>query len=81
MKTKKNMQNKIAEIFDKDRTAITKHINKILKDDEVDEKSNVQKMHIANSDKPATLAFLNNLKQTIELYLFLNLKSQRRKIF
>ncbi|MFA5454868.1 MAG: RhuM family protein [Sulfurimonas sp.] len=45
-------QNQIAEIFEKDRTVITKHINKILKDNEVDEKSNVQKMHIANSDKP-----------------------------
>ena len=45
-------QNEIAQIFDKDRTVITRHINKILKDNEVDEKSNVQKMHIANSDKP-----------------------------
>jgi len=45
-------QNEIANLFDKDRTVITRHINKILKDKEVDEKSNVQKMHIANSDKP-----------------------------
>jgi len=42
-------QNQIAEIFSKDRTVITRHINNILKDKEVDEKSNVQKMHIANS--------------------------------
>jgi len=45
-------QNEIAKLFDKDRTVITRHINNILKDNEVDEKSNVQKMHIANSDKP-----------------------------
>ena len=45
-------QKQIAEIFGIDRTVITKHINKIFKDSEVDEKSNVQKMHIANSDKP-----------------------------
>jgi prophage maintenance system killer protein len=45
-------QNQIAEIFEKDRTVITRHINNILKDKEVNEKSNVQKMHIANSDKP-----------------------------
>ncbi|MBU1657766.1 virulence RhuM family protein [bacterium] len=44
-------QNEIAEIFSKDRTVITKQINNILKDKEIDEKSNVQKMHIANSDK------------------------------
>ena len=45
-------QNEIAQLFEKDRTVITRHINNILKDKEVDEKSNVQKMHIANSDKP-----------------------------
>jgi hypothetical protein len=45
-------QNEISELFGKDRTVITRHVNKILKEKEVDEKSNVQKMHIANSDKP-----------------------------
>ena len=45
-------QKQIADVFDVDRTVVTKHINKILKDGEVDKKSNVQKMHIANSDKP-----------------------------
>ena len=38
-------QDEIAKLFDKDRTVITRHINKILKDEEIDEKSNVQKMH------------------------------------
>ena len=45
-------QKQISEVFWIDRTVVTKHINKIFKDSEVDEKSNVQKMHIANSDKP-----------------------------
>ncbi len=45
-------QNQIAELFGKNRTVITRHINNILRDEEVDKKSNVQKMHIANSDKP-----------------------------
>jgi len=45
-------QNEISDLFGKDRTVITRHINKILNDKELDEKSNVQKMHIANSDKP-----------------------------
>jgi hypothetical protein len=31
---------------------ISRHIGSIFKDDEVDKKSNMQKMHIANSDKP-----------------------------
>jgi prophage maintenance system killer protein/prophage antirepressor-like protein len=45
-------QGEIAQLFGKDRTVITRHINNILKEKEVDEKSNVQKMHIAHSDKP-----------------------------
>jgi hypothetical protein len=45
-------QDEISLLFEKDRTVITRHINNILKDNEVDEKSNVQKIHIANSDKP-----------------------------
>jgi len=45
-------QNEVAFLFGKDRSVITKHINKIFSDKEVDKKSNVQKMHIPNSDKP-----------------------------
>ena len=52
-------QNEIASIFDIDRTGITRHINKILNDQEVDEKSNVQKMHFANSDKPVKVYSLD----------------------
>ncbi len=52
-------QDEIAKLFGKDRTVITRHINNILKDKEVDEKSNVQKMHFANSDKPVKLYSLD----------------------
>ena len=52
-------QNEIATLFDKDRTVVTRHINKILEDKEVNEKSNVQKMHFANSDKPVKLYSLD----------------------
>lgn len=45
-------QNEIAFLFDKDRSVVTKHINKIFTDKEVNKKSNVQKTHIPNSDKP-----------------------------
>lgn len=45
-------QRQIAEVFGINRTVVTKHIDKILKDGEIKQKSNVQKMHIANSDKP-----------------------------
>ena len=52
-------QDEIALLFEKDRTVITRHINNILKDKEVDEKSNVQKMHFPNSDKPVKLYSLD----------------------
>ena len=42
----------IAKLFDKDRTVITKHIKNIFAEKELDKESNVQKMHIPNSDKP-----------------------------
>ena len=45
-------QSQITALFQRDRTVITKHINNIFKEGELEEKSNVQKMHIANSDKP-----------------------------
>ena len=45
-------QKKIAELFSVDRTVITKHIKNIFEDWELEEKSNVQKMHFAHSDKP-----------------------------
>jgi len=52
-------QNEISKLFEKDRTVITRHINNILKDNEVSEKSNVQKVHFANSDKPVNLYSLD----------------------
>jgi len=45
-------QSQIAELFEINRTTALRHINNILKNEEVDRKSNVQKMHIPNSDKP-----------------------------
>lgn len=45
-------QAQMTQLFDRDRTVITKHINNVFKENELAEKSNVQNMHIANSDKP-----------------------------
>lgn len=45
-------QEQIAELFDKERTNIGRHISKIFNEGELDEKSNVQKMHFPFSDKP-----------------------------
>ena len=45
-------QAQIAELFQRDRTVITKHINNVFKEKELEEKSNVHFLHIAKSDKP-----------------------------
>ncbi len=45
-------QAQMAELFGKDRTVITKHINNVFEENELEEKSNVQNLHIANSDRP-----------------------------
>ncbi len=50
-------QTQISQLFEKERTVITRHIRNIFKEGELEEKSNVQKIHIANSDKP--VAFYN----------------------
>ena len=45
-------QPQISALFLRDRTVINRHINNVFKEGECDKKSNVQKMHIPNSDKP-----------------------------
>jgi hypothetical protein len=52
-------QAEISEIFGVERSVVTKHVNNVFKDGELDEKSNVQKMHIANSDKPVAIYSLD----------------------
>ena len=42
----------ISQLFCRDRSVISKHIKNILLEKECEAKGNVQKMHIANSDKP-----------------------------
>lgn len=42
----------MTELFNVDRSVITRHVNNVFKDNELKRESNVQKMHIANSDKP-----------------------------
>jgi len=44
-------QQQMSELFQRDRTVITKHINNIFLENELQEESNVQNLHIANSDK------------------------------
>ncbi len=49
----------IGKLFEKDQSVISRHIKGIFKDKEIDQKSNMQKMHIANSDKPVVFYSLD----------------------
>ena len=69
-------QDQMAKLFGKDRTVITRHINNIFKDGELEEKSHVQKMHIANSDKPVSLYSLD-----VIISIGYRVKSQNGVIF
>ena len=52
-------QEQMATLFERDRSVIVKHIAKIFSEGELEEKSNVQFLHIANSDKPVKFYNLN----------------------
>ena len=69
-------QDEMAALFDSDRTRITRHINNIIKDGELNEKSNVRKTHFPHSDRPVKLY---NLDMIISVGY--RVKSQRGIIF
>lgn len=52
-------QEQMAVLFERDRSVIVKHIANIFSEGELEEKSNVQFLHIANSDKPVKFYNLN----------------------
>ncbi len=45
-------QKEMSDLFQKERSVITKHINNIFKEGELEGKSNVQILHISSSDRP-----------------------------
>ncbi len=45
-------QKTIGDLFGKERSVITKHLKNVFASGELEEKSNVQKMHFSHSDKP-----------------------------
>ncbi len=47
-------QAQMQELFGRDQSVISRHVNNVFKEGELDQESNMQKMHIANSDKPVT---------------------------
>lgn len=47
-------QEQIVALFERDQSVISRHINNVFREKELPKESNMQKMHIANSDKPVS---------------------------
>lgn len=48
-------QDQLVVLFERDQSVISRHIRNVFKEGELDQKSNMQKMHIAHSDKPVAI--------------------------
>ena len=49
----------MAELFQRDRSVITKHIKNVFEEGELPRESNVEILHISNSDKPVSFYSLD----------------------
>jgi death-on-curing family protein len=52
-------QDQLAFLFERDQSVISRHLANVFKEGELVKKSNMQKMHIPNSDKPISLYSLD----------------------
>lgn len=52
-------QAQMSELFDRDQSVISKHIKNVISEGELDEKSSMQNLHTAISDKPVVLYSLD----------------------
>ncbi|MCI0519016.1 MAG: virulence RhuM family protein [Chloroflexi bacterium] len=52
-------QAQMAKLFERDQSVISRHINNVFKEKELGQKSNMQKTHIAKSDKPVVFYSLD----------------------
>ena len=52
-------QAQMVDLFSRDQSVIARHIRNIFKERELDEKSNMHFLHIANSDKPVKMYSLD----------------------
>lgn len=52
-------QAQIADLFGRDQSVVSRHVGNIIEEGELDEESNMQKMHTAHSTKPVTIYSLD----------------------
>lgn len=49
-------QEQMAQLFERDRTVIGRHVRNVFRENELEEESNVQKMHVAGADRPTAFS-------------------------
>ena len=59
----------MAELFRRDRLVMSKHIKNVFKEGELPKESNVQILHVANSDKP--VEFSNLYVMRLKIWKFM----------
>lgn len=59
-------QVQMVELFQRDQSVISRHVNNIFREGELPRQDNMQKMHIALSDKPVALSILGGIHQTFD---------------
>lgn len=52
-------QAQLCELFERDQSVISRHVRNVFHEGELLQESNMQKMHIANSDKPVAFYSLD----------------------
>ncbi len=52
-------QAQMVELFQRDQSVVSRHLNSVFADGELDRESNMQKMHIASADRPVALYSLD----------------------
>lgn len=52
-------QDQMVDLFQRDQSVVSRHINNVFKEGELDKKSNMHFLHIANSDKPVVFYSLD----------------------
>jgi len=65
-------QAQMVKLFQRDQSVISRHVNNVFKEGELPRKSNMQKRHIANSDKP--VAFYN-----LDVIIFVGYRVKSRR--
>jgi hypothetical protein len=65
-------QAQMEKLFQRDQSVISRHVNNIFKEGELQRRSNMQKMHIANSDKPVAFYNLDVIISLGKLFLIIS---------